>query len=228
VRLFTYCIPYDDGAAPNPFWGLCSLVICKPRIRGAAEVGDWVAGTGSRHVPGLGDLSGHLVYAMKVTDKLTLAEYDSYCRTRNLKKIPAMRHLDPKRRLGDCIYDYSTDPPIQRPGPHRPANMAVDIGGHYALLSSHFFYFGANSVPIPDELKGIVKQGQGHRSNMNAEYLDRFVSWLEGPGIASGIHGQPQLFNGGSSPAVCAKGRAVEGAQELRWRRTTIPLPVVH
>lgn len=23
MRLFTYCLPVDDGAAPNPFWGAC-------------------------------------------------------------------------------------------------------------------------------------------------------------------------------------------------------------
>jgi hypothetical protein len=21
-KLYTYCIPYDDGAAPNPYWGI--------------------------------------------------------------------------------------------------------------------------------------------------------------------------------------------------------------
>jgi len=44
--LYTYCIPYDDGAAPNPYWGICTLVICKPVIRRTAEVGDWIVGTG--------------------------------------------------------------------------------------------------------------------------------------------------------------------------------------
>lgn len=38
--LFSYCIPVDDGAAPNPYWGICTLVICKPRIRLAADIGD--------------------------------------------------------------------------------------------------------------------------------------------------------------------------------------------
>jgi hypothetical protein len=47
TTLFTYCIPYDDGAAPNPFWGLCTLAICKPSIRRVAKEGDWVVGTGS-------------------------------------------------------------------------------------------------------------------------------------------------------------------------------------
>ena len=47
--LFTYCIPIDDGAAPNPYWGICTLVICKPVIRRVANVGDWVVGIGSKN-----------------------------------------------------------------------------------------------------------------------------------------------------------------------------------
>lgn len=50
-RLFTYTIPIDDGAAPNPFRGMCSLAICKPGIRRVAKTGDWVAGLGSRMLP---------------------------------------------------------------------------------------------------------------------------------------------------------------------------------
>jgi hypothetical protein len=58
-RLFSYPIPIDDGAAPNPFHRMCSLVICKPAIRRLAERADWIAGLGSRNAPS-GDLSGRL------------------------------------------------------------------------------------------------------------------------------------------------------------------------
>ena len=61
--LFTYVVLHDTGAAPNPFWGTCTLVICKPRIRRAAQVGDWVVGTGSAESP-IGDRRKHVVYAM--------------------------------------------------------------------------------------------------------------------------------------------------------------------
>jgi hypothetical protein len=50
-RLFTYTIPIDDGAAPNPFRGMCSLAICKPCIRRVAEEHDWVAGLDSKNAP---------------------------------------------------------------------------------------------------------------------------------------------------------------------------------
>lgn len=52
MRLFSYCIPVDDGAAPNPFWGVCTLTICKSKIRRVAEIGDWVVGVGSVNVGG--------------------------------------------------------------------------------------------------------------------------------------------------------------------------------
>lgn len=64
MRLYTYIIPIDDGAAPNPYGGFCTLNICKPRIRSSAQVGDWVAAFGSKNVEGCGDLSRKLIYAM--------------------------------------------------------------------------------------------------------------------------------------------------------------------
>ena len=62
-RLFSYVVAHDGGAAPNPFWGVCTLVICKPKIRQSAEVGDWIAGTAPKSSP----RAGGLIYAMKVT-----------------------------------------------------------------------------------------------------------------------------------------------------------------
>lgn len=82
-KLYSYIIPTDDGAAPNPFGNTCTLTICKPAIRRSAMPGNWVIGTGSKNVflrNGVKkDFSKHLVYAMLVTDKKTLEEYDSFC-----------------------------------------------------------------------------------------------------------------------------------------------------
>jgi hypothetical protein len=74
-RLFTYTTRVDDGAAPNPFRGMCSLAICKPGIRRVAKKGDWVVGLGSKNAHS-GDLSNRLVYAMRVEDVLSLEAYD--------------------------------------------------------------------------------------------------------------------------------------------------------
>jgi hypothetical protein len=64
-NLYSYCILQDNGSAPNPFWGTCTLAICKPKIRKSAEVGDWLAGTGSSK----NGFQNQLVYAMKVKKK---------------------------------------------------------------------------------------------------------------------------------------------------------------
>jgi len=79
ATLYSYCIPFDDGAAPNPYWGTCTLVICKPVIRRKAQVGDWIVGTGSKDSP-IGNINEKLVYAMKVTQKMTMKEYEEYIR----------------------------------------------------------------------------------------------------------------------------------------------------
>lgn len=40
-RIFRYVVAYDYGTAPRPHGAVCSLAICKPRIRAAARLGDW-------------------------------------------------------------------------------------------------------------------------------------------------------------------------------------------
>ncbi len=82
MRLFSYVVEHDYGPSPNPSGCYCTLAFCKYRkepkaprnvVELAAE-GDWVIGTG-----GKSKLStrrkGCLVYAMRVTKKLTLRDY---------------------------------------------------------------------------------------------------------------------------------------------------------
>jgi hypothetical protein len=51
-KLFSYVVDHDNGFAPNPFGGLCTLAKCKygtPAKRNVVELaneGDWVIGTG--------------------------------------------------------------------------------------------------------------------------------------------------------------------------------------
>src|SRR5712692_10528871 len=48
VKLYSYVVARDYGFAPNPFFGFCTLATCKPEIRKAAAIDDWVIGTGSK------------------------------------------------------------------------------------------------------------------------------------------------------------------------------------
>lgn len=98
TKIYSYVLRFDDGAAPNPFWGFCTLTICKPAIRRKAEIGDWVIGTGSKNTKlkegNNVDFSDSIVYAMKITDKKTLREYDEFCKKHLINKIPKWKTQD--------------------------------------------------------------------------------------------------------------------------------------
>jgi hypothetical protein len=194
MKLYSYCLRHDDGAAPNPFWGLCTLAICKPAIRRTAKIGDWIAGLGSANSP-IGDISEFVVYAMKISEKMTLQEYDAFCKDQCLNKIPIWRSRDYRQRVGDCIYDYSAGSlPKLRWGVHTETNRSKDLRGIYVLISNHFYYFGDNPIKLCDSLRPIIHPTQGHKSAMNQPYLEEFVSWLEGLGyIPNQLYGEPQL-----------------------------------
>lgn len=194
MKLFSYTLNYDDGAGPNPFWGVCTLAIRKPAIRIAAEIGDWIVGLGSPNSP-IGDISDHIVYAMKVTSKMTLGEYDQFCKTFVPKKKPDWRNIDYRMRMGDCIYNFiSADSVKMRTGIHKEENQEKDLSGQYALVSKQFYYFGDQPVKLPDDLKPIMHTGTGHKSDKNQSFLESFVSWVENMDIVPNkALGDPQL-----------------------------------
>ena len=194
LRLYSYCVKHDSGAAPNPFWGICTLVICKPVIRRTASIGDWVVGFGSKNSP-IGDIFDKIVYAMKVTSVLTLQEYDQLCRDKHPKKIPDWFSKDFRKKVGDCIYDFSKGEVLNiRLGVHSEINRQRDLGGKNALLSKHFFYFGDKPIAIPKELEPIIHYTQGHKSTSNDPYTSAFEKWIEGTEYKKNhIYGDPQL-----------------------------------
>ena len=195
MKLYTYTLLYDDGAAPNPFWGVCSLAIRKPLLRLAAEVDDWIVGLGSSKSP-IGDISNQVVYAMKVTSKMTLIEYDQFCKTFVSKKKPDWRNRDYRMRMGDCIYNFTAGPdhPKMRTGIHVEGNEANDMGGVYALVSKQYYYFGNHPIKLPDNLLPIIHRKEGFRADANQEYVEIFVDWIESLDIIPNkAIGEPQL-----------------------------------
>lgn len=73
MNLFRYRLHHDFGLAPNPFWGVMTLAVCKEGIRRSRnlKIGDWVIGCGSCQLHNLGSL----IYVMKVQEILTFDEY---------------------------------------------------------------------------------------------------------------------------------------------------------
>ncbi|MEH2083222.1 MAG: hypothetical protein V7K89_25585 [Nostoc sp.] len=197
MRLFSYCLTCDSGAAPNPFRELCTLAICKSKIRRVANIGDWVLGFGSTQSPiGDRDIGDCVVYAMKVTDKMTLQEYDKFCRVHCPDKIPKWNSEIFEYRVGDCIYDYSQgEQPVLRPSVHDNTNRKGDLDGVSVLMSRHFYYFGDKPIDLPAELDGLKLSSSrnGHKSTANDPYKDAFVKWINNLGYTPNqLHGEPQ------------------------------------
>lgn len=196
-RLYSYILKHDSGAAPNPFWGLCTLTICKPTIRRTASIGDWVIGTGSKNSKlsdgKIHDLSDSIVYAMKITDIKNLSDYDAYCTKKLKDKIPKWFSKDWRKRMGDCIYDYTKGiNPTLRKGVHTEKNKKRDLSGQHSLISNHFYYFGEEARILPKELKGIIKKSQGHLKIENDELIKIFLRWIK-TFRKNKIYGYPQM-----------------------------------
>ncbi|HEY3294099.1 MAG TPA: hypothetical protein VGL38_01535 [bacterium] len=187
ATLFTYRIVHDKGFAPNPYWGAMTLATCKPKIRLAAEVGDWIAAMGWKDTSRGVDLTLKVIFAMRVSEKLTLAEYADRARTQLKGKIPDMKHADERRHAGDAIFDFSSGRCIERPSLHSGSTDALrkDREGKYVLVSDHFYYFGSRPATLPYHLQEIAPSGFGRyvRSKMNAPFLDTFETWIESLGV---------------------------------------------
>lgn len=226
--LFSYVVRYDDGAAPNPYWGTCTLVICKPKIRRKAIEGDWIVGLGSKSNPTKVDYSGTIVYVMKVTKKMAMRDYDIYSKEKLRSKIPVIPadsrefkrdSREWRLRLGDCIYNFSKKGIPQRLGVHRRENRVTDMSGENALLSSEFVYFGDRAIPLPTSLEGIRHENQGHRSKLNAEYLPPFLEWWEqnrGAFAENRVRGVPQwdVFTDRENLGACARAHMKEAEED--------------
>jgi hypothetical protein len=166
MRLYSYVLKHDRGFAPNPEGKYCTLACCKPKVRKAAEVGDWIAGTGSAR----NKQSDRLVYAMRVTEKLT---FDEYWRDRRFKG---------RKDNIYCPTCEASRPLVQKENEfHDEEQMPHDLSGQFVLVSDRFVYFGEKkSIPIPRRLHGIIKKGPGHRCDFDDGLVDGFVRWVEG------------------------------------------------
>jgi hypothetical protein len=180
--LFSYVLAHDRGFAPNPHYGYCTLACCKPVVRRSAEVGDWVVGTGSANNVG----HDKLVYAMRVTEKLTFEEYSRDPRFK--RKIPKPGAVSER---GDNIYYKGKNGRWkQREGYHKEKHMKHDLSGKYVLISDHYYYFGGEAVTIPKRFRGVIKKGPGHKCRFEEGFVVRFFGWLEGK-YEPGLMGNP-------------------------------------
>jgi hypothetical protein len=176
-KLFSYVVEHDTGDAPNPFFGYCTLCLCKYResldkrrnVVELASVDDWVVGTGGANITrSVGN--GKIVYAMKVTGKMTLSEYFNTAEFASKKPGPKRNH-----RFGDN-FEPRTD---------------FDKHQRFVLISDHFYYFGRNAIKIPNRFRDLEKRLRGFKSRFDADYIQSFVDWIENEIGTPGKHGNP-------------------------------------
>ena len=190
---------YDTGRAPNPFHGYCTLATCKPRIRKTAQIGDWIIGTGSKNLrvgsrekkkKGI-DRSGHLIYAMRVTEAMTYDEYWHDPRFRD--KRPCMgRGI--VGEFGDNLYyrNLQTNQLEKMDWPYHclPGEECRDTSVDRVLISDDFIYLGGDGPPMPPEFLELVYTGRGHKCRLPEENVQKLVQWLRGTGD-KGVVGKP-------------------------------------
>lgn len=199
MTLFSYVVRYDSGFAPNPFYGYCTLATCKPEIRSAAQIGDWVVGTGSadRTI----NRGERLVHAMKVGET---RDWRSYCDdARFLRKKP-MRRGSRKQSCGDNIYYRSPDNTewlqldsfhSQKDGTRRSEHVKRDTGTDRILASEDFYYFGVDGPEIPQQFRDperydICRKVRTRKRLYDDDWIAEFVAWLRTFGDP-GFHGRP-------------------------------------
>jgi len=194
MKCYSYVIPRDFGFAPNPFYGICTLATCKPKIRESASIGDWIIGCGAA----ANKKSGFLVYAMQVNRKL---DFINYWNSREFARKKPVMNGSLKQMYGDNIYHYKPSQHIwiqsdshhsHEDGTENERNKKRDLSSKYVLISSRFWYFGGKAVDIPKQFKkeksNICCCGIGHRINDNEDLINKFIYWLENltsPGFKS-------------------------------------------
>ncbi|MEN5059040.1 hypothetical protein [Sphingobacterium kitahiroshimense] len=168
MSIYSYKITRDYGFAPNPFGEYCSLACCKPHIRKKAKIGDWIIGTGSK----ANGLLHHVIFLMKVTEKVTFQEYWEDQRF-SYKKPVLNGSL--KQLHGDNIY-YNINHEWYQMDSHHSLydgkinieNLKQDLSGEYVLLSNHFLYLGKKAFKVPDKYLEICP-GLRHRDYITIE-----------------------------------------------------------
>lgn len=199
TRLFSYVVRYDSGFAPNPFYGYCTLATCKPDIRRAANVGDWVVGTGSADKKI--NRGGRLVHATRVTETTDFRSY--WSDPRFVRKKP-FRQGSRKQSCGDNVYYRSPDDSkwlqldsfhTNPDGTQRADHTNRDTGTDRILISNDYYYFGGEGPVIPAAFRDvsrydICRKVRQRKRQEDGDWIDEFVAWLRTFGDA-GYHGRP-------------------------------------
>jgi hypothetical protein len=179
--LFSYVVDHDLGYSPNPFGRFCTLAHCKfsrsgrPNIVELARVGDWIAGTGGVSSKSAGH--GRLIYAARVTEKLTLKDYFADSRFRGRADNHAVDAHNTKRLalISNDFFYFGI----------RSVNIAA--------------------IPMRHLSHRFEKRGPGFRRDFKLAFITDFADWLRAT-FRRGVHAQPHGGRPAHAPrAICTR-----------------------
>ncbi|KEQ55317.1 hypothetical protein [Sphingobium chlorophenolicum] len=199
ARLFSYVVRYDSGFAPNPFYGYCTLATCKPTIRKAAAINDWIVGTGSANKAR--NRGTRIVHAMKVTET---TDFRSYWGDPRFTRKRPLRRGSRKQSCGDNIYFRSDDDSrwLQMDSFHtnpdgslRPEHVNRDTGTDRVLISNDYYYFGGEGPHIPAQFRDasrydLCRKVRQRKRLDDDDWIAEFIGWLRTFGDP-GYYGRP-------------------------------------
>lgn len=206
MRILSYIVANDSGFAPNPFWSWCTLACCKPKIRQSAEIGDLIVGLTPKAL-------GHkIVYVMRVSQKMTFAEYWNASKFR--KKKPDFQG-NRQRKAGDNIYCPLEDGTFaqlssrhsRRDGTEDHEKKKWDLSGRYVLASEDFVYFGSEAIDLPQAFNRLIV-GRGHRKvtpTQDAQFVEDFTNFFKG--LPRGRVGTPRMWSNKASSSDSSQSR---------------------
>lgn len=165
-RLFSYIVVHDTGDAPCVDGGLLTLATCKPDIRRAAAIGDWVAGFHSISSRKRGWTPGRLIWIGQVSDVISPGQYEFYYRGRR-----------------DAAYRRISDTEYERLRPHYHDDMksiAKDLRAPVLIFNPRqtWYFGGAGPHALPDDLRCFFARGIGHKTRSKS--LEPLLAHMQG------------------------------------------------
>ncbi|MCY1305407.1 Nucleotide modification associated domain 2 [compost metagenome] len=139
---------------------------------------------------------------MRVGEKRHLREY--FTDPRFQDKIPNLQAPGAMPKAGDNIYrplvPGASEPEhfeqLRNPnhwggmGPSE-ADRQRDISGQYVLIADEFYYFGANALSIPADIRPYLPSGQSAQGRLTPQgHAERFIRFIRDR-YQTGRHGNP-------------------------------------
>lgn len=190
IRL--YKMTTDKRFAPNPYCGVLTLATCKPGIRRAAEIGEWIAGFSSKALDKSESGEEKLIYIARVDAKLSFGEY--------YKAYPQKRPTH--CYYGDNIYkpNKGTYDVLDNPFHKAPSSLcsdgdsrekigcaqsdckdsnAIDLSSDNVLICAEFYYFGEkNALALESSLRDSIHLPEKQTNSGNileGEYAQKLI-----------------------------------------------------